>query len=160
MIINQSDDDENKFNDDSVLSSNLNEIPTPNARGRPQKLIMVHFQPKHIEAPTHCSSIRPSDKIFIPVPIGPSLPRCDRDEVKARYCCLMLILFKPWRHTNDLQLLGQSWEVAFSEFLKQCSLGFKTKIKNMQLLHECHDSGCDHFCRSLKEKSQGSMSFQ
>ena len=158
MIVNQSDDDDNELvnGENTARSSNLAEISTPNASGGHQKLI-VHFQSEHIEATTHCSSIRSLDKKFIPVPIGPSLPRCDQEEVKARYCRLMLILFKPWRHANDLRLLGQSWELAFSEFLEQleCSSDFKTKMKNMQLLHECRDSGRDHFSDHQKKGHRG-----
>jgi Helitron helicase-like domain at N-terminus len=128
--------------EDTAVSNNITEFPTQNGR-RQRKTI--HFQSEHIEALTHCSSIQSLEKNFIPVPIGPSLPRRDQIEVRARYCRLMLILFRPWRHANDLRLLGQSWEAAFSEFLEQCSTKIKNMMNNMQLLHECHDSGRDHF---------------
>ncbi|KAF8181767.1 hypothetical protein BJ912DRAFT_797418, partial [Pholiota molesta] len=74
---------------------------------------------------------------------GPSLPRRDKKEVYARYCRLMLILFKPWRHADDLRLLSQSWEDAFTVFLETCSTRIKKLLDNMQLLHECKDSGQD-----------------
>ena len=41
-------------------------------------------------------------KQFVPVPIGPAIPRRDRPEVYEKYARLMLILFKPWRTEADL----------------------------------------------------------
>ncbi|KAI0038036.1 hypothetical protein FA95DRAFT_1460970, partial [Auriscalpium vulgare] len=74
---------------------------------------------------------------------GPSIPRRDRDEVHARYCRLMLILFKPWVHAADLRELGQSWLDAFTAFKGVCSSDLLSIMDNMQLLHECRDSRDD-----------------
>ncbi|KAF8204729.1 hypothetical protein BJ912DRAFT_824936, partial [Pholiota molesta] len=74
---------------------------------------------------------------------GPSIPRRDRQEVYARYCRLMLIFFKPWRHASDLRLEGQSWEEAFSQFIETSSSKVKKLLDNMQILHECRDSSQD-----------------
>ncbi|KAI0038798.1 hypothetical protein FA95DRAFT_1457456, partial [Auriscalpium vulgare] len=74
---------------------------------------------------------------------GPSIPRRDRDEVRARYCRLMLILFKPWVHAGDLRDQGQSWADAFAAFHATCSPDLISIMNNMQLLHECRDSRDD-----------------
>ncbi|KAJ7809737.1 hypothetical protein B0H14DRAFT_2269493, partial [Mycena olivaceomarginata] len=74
---------------------------------------------------------------------GPGIPRRDRTEVHARYCRLMLIFFKPWRHATDLRKQGQSWDDAFKLFAENCSESIRYKMDNMQILHECRDSRDD-----------------
>ena len=113
-------------------------------RGRAKKCYYT-LQDSHIEANTHCLTLKPERDKFVPVPIGPSIPRNDRKEVFPRYCRLMLILFKPWRHADDLRLLGQSWEDAFKDFVATCPIRIKKLLDNIQLLHECKDSAQDHF---------------
>ena len=51
---------------------------------------------------SHQTKLHTQDKRVVPVPIGPSIPRRDRKELKDKYCRLMLILFKPWCHAKDL----------------------------------------------------------
>ncbi|KIK53153.1 hypothetical protein GYMLUDRAFT_146703, partial [Collybiopsis luxurians FD-317 M1] len=81
----------------------------------------------------------------VPVPIGPALPRRDREIVYERYSRLMLIFFKPWRSPSDLREDNQSWSQAFEAFIKtQCDVQTRKIINNMQLLHECRDSRDDH----------------
>ena len=48
-------------------------------------------------------------KQFVPVPIGPALPRRDRPELYPKYARLMLILFKPWRTEADLRGDAKDW---------------------------------------------------
>ena len=61
-------------------------------------------------------------KQFVPVPIGPAIPRRDRPELYPKYARLMLILFKPWRKESDLRGdSALSWPEAFNEFLGSCS---------------------------------------
>ncbi|KAJ7212652.1 hypothetical protein GGX14DRAFT_312377, partial [Mycena pura] len=74
---------------------------------------------------------------------GPGIPRRDREELRARYCRLMLIFFKPWRHAIDLRGDHTSWEAAFADFSRTCSPAITTKMENMQILHECRDSRDD-----------------
>ncbi|KAJ7830542.1 hypothetical protein B0H14DRAFT_2291785, partial [Mycena olivaceomarginata] len=74
---------------------------------------------------------------------GPGIPRRDKAETYARYCRLMLIFFKPWRHANDLRKPGQSWEEAFNLFVCNSSESVRFKMENMQILHECRDSRDD-----------------
>ncbi|KAJ7489721.1 hypothetical protein B0H11DRAFT_1691528, partial [Mycena galericulata] len=76
----------------------------------------------------------------VPVPIGPALPRRDMDDLKPKHARLMLILFKPWRHANDLREEGQSWEDAYLQFRSDCSSFVLEAIDNIQILHECKDS--------------------
>ncbi|KAG1885110.1 hypothetical protein F4604DRAFT_1573755 [Suillus subluteus] len=49
----------------------------------------------------------------------------------ARYCRLMLILFKPWRSAADLRSHGQSWEVAFEQFCDATDTQFLQVMNNM-----------------------------
>ncbi len=56
----------------------------------------MNFQNGHCEQSTHQLKVRSSDKFFVAVPIGPSLPRRNVDKIRPKYCRLMLILFKPW----------------------------------------------------------------
>ena len=79
-------------------------------------------------------------KHFVPVPIGPALPRCDRPELFPRYARLMLLLFKPWRTESDLHGDTEDWPEAFSRFLGSCTPEMRQILDNIQLLHECKDS--------------------
>ncbi|KAJ6552633.1 hypothetical protein DFH09DRAFT_830256, partial [Mycena vulgaris] len=74
---------------------------------------------------------------------GPGIPRRDRPAIYARYCRLMLIFFKPWRHAKDLWSPGQSWEEAFTAFAIDYPHSVRFKMDNMQILHECRDSRDD-----------------
>ena len=104
-----------------------------------------YFASEHIESKTHRLSIRTHEKKFVLVPIGPSIPRRDQRKTYARYCRLMLIFFKPWRHASDLRATGQKWEDAFKSYMEICPHDVKKMLDNMQILHECRDSGNDHF---------------
>ncbi|KAJ7823154.1 hypothetical protein B0H14DRAFT_2168500, partial [Mycena olivaceomarginata] len=74
---------------------------------------------------------------------GPGIPRRDKAHLRAKYCRLMLIFFKPWRHAKDLKGPHVSWEDAFNEFNENCSESVRFKMNNMQILHECRDSRDD-----------------
>ena len=132
----------------------IDELLSRKTRKRPK----INLVEPHLEAASHILRVRSPDKRYVPVPIGPSIPRRDRDEVKARYCRLMLILFKPWRRASDLRSAGQSWESSFEEFTVECSIRYRKIMDNMQILHECRDSRDDHFaqrlggCRSLANR--------
>ena len=112
--------------------------------------------PEHDECTSHVLKVRrPSNKL-VPVPIGPSIPRRDKKDSYARYCRLMLILFKPWHEALDLKTTEQSWKEAYDIFLTHCPSHFKKNMDNMQILHECKDCRDDHFvhrharCTSLQ----------
>ncbi|KAJ7055709.1 hypothetical protein C8F01DRAFT_993760, partial [Mycena amicta] len=104
----------------------------------------VNLLPGHDQETTHLLKVRAPDDALVPVPIGPGLPRRDQPPSYAKYCRLMLILLKPWRKAEDLRTDGQSWEAAFDEWMITCSNSVKSKMDNMQILHECKDSRDDH----------------
>ncbi|KAF8221096.1 hypothetical protein L208DRAFT_1041378, partial [Tricholoma matsutake] len=81
----------------------------------------------------------------IPVLVG-SVPRRDREESYAKYCRLMLTLFKPWRMAFDLWQPTESWSTAFEKYKSSplCPNEFKELMDNMQLLHECKDNHDHH----------------
>lgn len=105
---------------------------------------IAYFQAEHVEATSHMLRIILPSCWCVPVPIGPSIPQQDRDDVQEQYCCLMLILFKPWKHASDLQGSGQTWQSVFEEFSQVCPMQLKSVINDMQILHECQDSQDDH----------------
>ncbi|KAJ6549447.1 hypothetical protein DFH09DRAFT_846431, partial [Mycena vulgaris] len=71
---------------------------------------------------------------------GKALPRRDQPASIEKHARLMLVLFKPWRHADDLRQPGQAWSEAYTEFLTTCSDEIVRRINHMQLLHECRDS--------------------
>ncbi|KAJ7848129.1 hypothetical protein B0H14DRAFT_2356886 [Mycena olivaceomarginata] len=99
----------------------------------------------HDQANTHILRIRKPDDALVAVPIGPGIPRRDKPDSYSRYCRLMLIFFKPWRHASDLRVGGQSWVDAFNLFKANCQPSVLNMMDNMQILHECRDSRDDHF---------------
>lgn len=103
------------------------------------------FLPSHPEYGFSQVSVRKISEARVPVPIGPPLPRRDRPEIYERYCRAMLVRFKPWRHAEDLRNAGQKWSDAFREFERECNQRYLRIMRNMQILHECKDSGSDHF---------------
>ncbi|KAG2738042.1 hypothetical protein P692DRAFT_201673885, partial [Suillus brevipes Sb2] len=74
---------------------------------------------------------------------GPRIPRRDRPKMFARYCRLMLILFKPWRSAADLRCHDQNWEGAFEQWCDVAEKRFLQVMDNIQVLHECRDSRDD-----------------
>lgn len=130
--------DNNAAEDDTNLSSS---VLLDEGRKRPR----VPLKIGHEQAKTHILRVRTLDDPLVPVPIGPGIPRRDKKHLREKYCRLMLILFKPWRHAQDLKGLYASWEEAFNEFVQMCSDSVICKMNNMQILHECRDSRDDHF---------------
>jgi len=127
--INLDEDFESDFSDDDSVE-NLN---------------MNMFLDGHLEHDSH-QLVSRSHKL-VAVPIGPSLPRRDQSENYAKYCRIMLILFKPWRCASDLRDQGETWVAAFDNFKNLCSTNITSLMDNMQLLHECRENGHDHFER-------------
>lgn len=131
------DDDDGSSLDEEAHQDVDDECRTK--RGRKSHTFPLH--PQHAQSRTKAQRVRSDPSMcFIPVPIGPALPRRDRTELYPKYCRLMLILFKPWRVAGDLRSPGQSWVDAFEEFLETCDNSIKGVLNNMQVLHECRDA--------------------
>jgi hypothetical protein len=113
------------------------------------------FLPGHEEGGRKHLRIR--EQAVVPVPIGPALPRRDQPEGQARYCRLMLILFRPWRNLTDLREVGESWEPVFSGFSLAMSGGHRGVVENMQILHECWDSRDDHMQTRRRERPRSNV---
>ncbi|KAJ7136454.1 hypothetical protein C8R43DRAFT_863907, partial [Mycena crocata] len=94
----------------------------------------------HLEEDTHQLRVSAFETRKVPVPIGPAIPRRDKEASREKHARLMLILFKPWRHAEDLRSINQSWSDAFQQFSTTCSEHVSNCIENMQILHECKDS--------------------
>lgn len=89
---------------------------------------------------SHFLAIRHNSHKFVPVFIGPALPKRESEECKEQYSRLMLILFKPWKYISDLKEPDDSWARAFELFRPQLSIRHLAVIENMQRLHECKQS--------------------
>ena len=103
-----------------------------------KRSIHVDFRNDHCEHVTHELKIhRPTDR-FVPLPIGPSLPRRDVPTDVEKYCRLMLCFFKPWRRGADLKSGFDSWEHAFAAWKASAeyTMDVEDLLSNMQLLHE------------------------
>ncbi|KAG1738069.1 hypothetical protein EDD22DRAFT_787288, partial [Suillus occidentalis] len=75
--------------------------------------------------------------------MGPRIPRRDQESIYPKYCCLMLILFKPWRSVSELKQAEQTWTDSFEKFRRTCDKKIVSILNNMQILHECKDSRDD-----------------
>ncbi|CAF4412552.1 unnamed protein product, partial [Rotaria magnacalcarata] len=73
----------------------------------------------------------------VPVLVGPSIPRREREDTIERYARAILTLFCPWRNVLDICDPYTSW----SDVLQLHQSSFTTKsnrvIENIQLLHDC-----------------------
>ncbi len=110
-----------------------------------KSLARDRFKDGHPESKTHFLRIRSVGKEYVPVPLGRSIYRRDREDCREEYCRLMLVLFKPWRCAADLKAGHESWESAFHSFMEDCPPALAKVMENMQRLHECKDSRDDHY---------------
>ncbi|KAJ7788372.1 hypothetical protein B0H14DRAFT_2628338 [Mycena olivaceomarginata] len=92
---------------------------------RPRVLLRAGYR----QAKSHILRVRAQDDILIPVPIGPGIPRRDKKKLREKYCRLMLIFFKPWRHAQDLKKEHSSWEDAFDYPSKPVQNQFSSKCR-------------------------------
>jgi hypothetical protein len=130
------------------LDENLDSYDSENENLMTENVNM--FLDGHLEHHSHQVVARPHK--LVAVPIGPSLPFRDRSETYAKYCRIMLLLFKPWRNATDLRNQGDTWIVAFEIFKNECSSNIITLMNNMQLLHECRENGHDHYERLQRSR--------
>ncbi|KAJ7462926.1 hypothetical protein FB451DRAFT_1043582, partial [Mycena latifolia] len=103
----------------------------------------VPFQEGHLESDTHVLKVSPYEKRKVPVLIGPALPRREQSQLVEKHA--RLILFKPWRHADDLRHANQSWSAAYAQFIANCLDDILECIENMQILHECKDIRDAHY---------------
>jgi hypothetical protein len=90
--------------DDAVEEDEENEdAEEPVLEVESHKRHRVALQRDHDQAGSHILRVRALSEALIPVPIGPGIPRRDKPDMRARYCRLMLIFFKPWRQASDLR---------------------------------------------------------
>lgn len=133
------DDAENLGTDEKFGGIGDDGCERTSKRGR--KCYTFPLHPDHVQNRKKAHRLRSDPaKYYIPVPIGPGLPRRDREHLYARYCHLMLILFRPWQVASDLCDEGQTWPSAFEAFLETCDDRTKHVLDNMQVMHECKDA--------------------
>ena len=113
--------------------------PRGGRKGRRSQSFQLHSE--HMQNGKRVQRLRSDPSThYIPVPIGPALPRRDPGPRYAKYCRLMLILFKPWRVVDDLRDAGEMWVKAFDQFMGICTEGTRRVLDNMQVMHECKDA--------------------
>ena len=88
---------------------------------------------------------------FVPVLLGPQIPRHDREETRERYCRALLTLFVPWRKVQDLCHLEQTWSEAFEARKSMITQDGYKIIQNIQLLHECRKQRDEHLLQVITE---------
>ena len=132
-------DDEDPGNgDEDVHSVEYDSYDHPEVCTGPQTF---QLDPGHMQSGKRVQQVRRNVSThYTPVLIGPALPRRDSTLLYARYCCLMLILFKPWCVISDLQNPGEPWAEAFDRFVGTSSERIRHILNNMQVLHECKDA--------------------
>lgn len=134
----QEDDDKVKL----TLTTALNSTAISRAK--------YSFSEEHPDHESHVQQICRPEKKLIPVPIGPPMPRRDREKDMSRYHRIMLILFKPWSTPNDLIQginvvnMEAALKTAFENMVQDLPQTRKY-LNNMQALHDCKDNRDDHF---------------
>ncbi|KAE9388264.1 hypothetical protein BT96DRAFT_836477, partial [Gymnopus androsaceus JB14] len=108
----------------------------------------LRFQPAHPQYSTHClKEITDSEKARIPVLVGYSIPRNDKEDQEIKYAVAMLALFKPWSNNklSPLKPEGQTWVSAFKTWDSSTSARAHQKtMRNMQLQYESKDAKVDY----------------
>lgn len=109
------------------------------------------FLSGHEQRNTHVVKLIPSrSETYLLNFIGGPLPRRDQGDFEY-YCSTMLTLFKPWRNTQDLKDMQQTWAEAYKLFK------FKPEhikiMNNFNLRYECLDERDDYHA-ILKRQSR------
>ena len=115
--------------------------PVNRRRGRPC-CERECFQAEHPQALSHINikRIRP----IVPVLLGLSVPRSDREDTRERYCRSILTLFYPWRSVEDLCEVDQTWAQAFEIRRTKITPESYKIIDNIQLFQECKSDRDEH----------------
>lgn len=125
-------------------------------RGRPRSE-RYSFEPSHPQASSHLNIKRV--KPVIPVLLGPSVPRRDRDDTKERYHRCILALFVPWRSVTDLCSANETWEKAFGIRRKSITSDSEKIIENIQLFHECRKERDEHLTQVIEAVQTETISY-
>ena len=153
---NQTDEDVDETNedcDDNDAGNVDNSGDSALAKDSNMRTGPYELHPEHPNYGKKIQRIRTQHwKYFVPVLIGPALPRRDQPELYPKYARLMLILFKPWRIETDLRGDARDWPEAFSTFMESCTSETHRVLDNMQILHECKDSS-----KSLRKQRNKAM---
>ncbi|CAF4927586.1 unnamed protein product, partial [Rotaria magnacalcarata] len=112
-----------------------NSTPTSlRRRGRPPSDRWL-FQSTHPQYLSHLI-IRRSFRV-VPVLVGPSIPRREREDTTERYARAILTLFCPWRNVLDICDPYTSWSNALQLYQSSFTTESNKVIDNIQLLHDC-----------------------
>jgi hypothetical protein len=104
--------------------------------GRPTNLHSQYLD-DHPKKETHHRVARSDHHNSLPNIVGPWFPRRDGEEsTKAYYYAAMLGLLKPWRDLRRLKFESESWEFAFTMFVKDASQQDKDVIAGSQYFYE------------------------
>ncbi|KAF8813266.1 hypothetical protein BYT27DRAFT_7084956 [Phlegmacium glaucopus] len=123
---------------------------TVNAKQKTKDPTYLQFLPGHTQRNTHKVKCIPSrSNTYILNFIGGSLPRRDKGDL-GYYCSTMLTLFKPWRSSQDLKNIDQTWTEAFA--LYEFNIENKKIMNNFNLCYECLDERDDYHA-ILKKQS-------
>lgn len=110
-------------------------------RGRPPSE-REPFLSGHPQASSHINVKRVTP--VIPILLGPSISRRDREDTKERYCRSILALFSPWRSISDLCSPDETWEQAFELRRSRITTESQKIIDNIQSLQECKNDRDEH----------------
>ena len=118
----------------------------------------LRLQPAHLQYSTHClKEITDSEKARIPVLVGYSIPRNDKEDQEIKYAVAMLALFKSWSNNKLLPLKpeGQTWVSAFKMWDSSTSARAHQKtMRNMQLQYESKDAKVDYSAMRRKQMAE------
>lgn len=105
-------------------------------RGRPRH-DRVRYQESHSSYNTRQRLFRAPNHNTLPNFIGIGFARSDDPEIQEYYSATMLMLFKPWRHLDQLKEGFDTWTEAFDRFLQTASHRTHSLISNIQHFHRC-----------------------
>ncbi|KII93844.1 hypothetical protein PLICRDRAFT_99331, partial [Plicaturopsis crispa FD-325 SS-3] len=95
---------------------------------------------EHPQFYTHLMSFLDHDKSRIPVILGARIPRADGTDLEREsWARSMLILFKPWRHPQNLRTPDETWYDAYTAHEPSLSAYHLRIIENMNVMTECKD---------------------
>jgi hypothetical protein len=150
--------DEEEIVDGGEEGTDSDQTFLPGQRSRKSQMFQLH--PEHMQHGRRAQRLRSDPATYyIPLTTGPVLPQRDHGLTYAKYCRLMLILFRPWQVAGDLQEPNETWIQAFNRFMETCTEDTKRIFNNMQVLHECKDAKDieDHQRRDDRPETSGSM---